>query len=249
MVTIILIKFEIFLNFYERNVFSMTKKWIIGIVALLIIGGILLYLFFGRQDNTPNSDYTPSRTTTNITIAGNSGNTVSNNTASNSTTSNTTSDNESSTKTETKISSFSTPIVDDHENRITNIKITCSRINNTVVSSGEEFSFCEVVGQPNAADGYKEAHAFVNGKLTNAIGGGNCQVSTTIYNAAKKIDGVEITERHEHEKPVGYIEQGKDATVAYDYLDLKFENNNDFDLKLKAYIEDDKVCVDIYKIA
>lgn len=50
-------------------------------------------------------------------------------------------------------------------------------------------------------------------------------------------------------KPVGYIEQGKDATVAYDYLDLKFENNNDFDLKLKAYIEDDKVCVDIYKIA
>ena len=60
---------------------------------------------------------------------------------------------------------------------------------------------------------------------------------------------MEITERHEHDKEVGYIEKGKDATVAYDYLDLKFENHNDFDLKLKAYIKDDKVCVDIYKIA
>ena len=226
----------------------MTKKWIIGIVALLITGGILLYLFFGRQDNTPNSDYTPSRTTTNITIAGNSENTVSNNTASNST-SNTTSDSESSTKTETKISSFSTPIVDDHENRITNIKITCSRINNTVISSGEEFSFCEVVGQPSSEDGYKEAHAFVDGELVNAIGGGNCQVSTTIYNAAKKIDGVEITERHEHDKPVGYIEMGKDATVAYDYLDLKFKNNTNYNLKLKAYIKNNKVYVDIYRVS
>lgn len=65
----------------------------------------------------------------------------------------------------------------------------------------------------------------------------------------QKHDGVEITERHEHGKDVGYIEMGKDATVAYDYLDLKFENNNDFDLKLQAYVKDNKVCVDIYKIA
>ena len=120
---------------------------------------------------------------------------------------------------------------------------------NGAKKAGEEFSFCDVVGQPSAADGYKEAHAFVDGEIVNAIGGGNCQVSTTIYNAAKKIDGVKITERHEHDKPVGYIEMGKDATVAYDYLDLKFENNNDFDLELEAYIEDDEVCVDIYKIA
>ena len=139
--------------------------------------------------------------------------------------------------------------MDDNENRITNIKITCSRISDTVVRSKEEFSFCKVVGQPSSADGYKEAHAFVDGELVNAIGGGNCQVSTTIYNAAKEIDGVEITERHEHGKEVGYIEMGKDATVAYDYLDLKFENNNDFDLKLDAYVKDDKVCVDIYRIA
>lgn len=241
----------------------MNKKWIIGIIALLAIGGILIYFFFGRNSNTPNSDYTPSRTAGNTTINNNANNANLENSINNSNTensktdsnvNNTSSPNNSNSnkqnnqKKETKVSSFTTPIVDDHKNRINNIKITCSRISDTIVKAGEEFSFCEVVGQPSAADGYKEAHAFVDGELVNAIGGGNCQVSTTIYNAAKKIDGVEITERHEHDKEVGYIEKGKDATVAYDYLDLKFENNNNFDLKLEAYIEDDKVCVDIYKI-
>ena len=225
----------------------MNKKWIIAIVALLIVGGILVYCFFGRNTNTPQSDYTPSRISANTTMDNTNSDT--NNNSNNNNTSNTNTI-QSKPKTETKISSFSTPIVDNHENRINNIKITCSRISGTTVSAGEEFSFCEVVGQPSAEDGYKEAHAFVDGKLVNAIGGGNCQVSTTIYNAAKKIDGVEITERHEHGKEVGYIEMGKDATVAYDYLDLKFQNNNNFDLKLKAYINDDnEVCVDIYKVA
>lgn len=215
------------------------KKWIIGIVLLVIIGTLLLYAFFGNKNTSPKSNYTPSQISSNTTV--NNSNTL--NYPSN------TIDDKTKIIQETKISSFSTPIVDDHKNRINNIKITCSRISETIVKSNEEFSFCEVVGQPSSEDGYKEAHAFVNGKLVNAIGGGNCQVSTTIYNAAKKIDGVKITERHEHDKPVGYIEMGKDATVAYDYLDLKFENNNDFDLKLKAYIKDDKVCVDIYKLS
>lgn len=212
----------------------MDKKWIIGLIIFFIIGGIIFFMLFNNTNQAPQSNYSPERTATNTTVPNNT--TISNNTA-------------KEKITETKISSFSTPIVDDHKNRINNIKITCSRINNTIVKSNKEFSFCDVVGKPSSEDGYKEAHAFVNGELTNAIGGGNCQVSTTIYNAAKKIDGVKITERHEHDKNVGYIEKGKDATVAYDYLDLKFKNNNDFDLKLKAYIKNDKVCVDIYKLS
>ena len=215
------------------------KKLITGIVLLLILGGLLLYAFFGNKNAISQSNYTPSQVTTNTTI---------NNSNILNSTDNTIKD-ETKTIQETKISSFTTPIVDDNKNRINNIKITCSRISGTIVKSNEEFSFCDVVGQPSSKDGYKEAHAFVDGKLTNAIGGGNCQVSTTIYNAAKKIDGVKITERHEHGKEVGYIEMGKDATVAYDYLDLKFKNNNNFDLKLKAYIKNDKVCVDVYKMA
>ena len=222
------------------------KKWIIGIVILLAILGVIVYfMFFRNTNNTPESNYNPSRISYNTTLADNENTNTSTNESTNSTNSNET----KKVKTETKISSFSTPIVDDNKNRITNIKITCSRISDTVVKSNDEFSFCGVVGQPSSSDGYKEAHAFVDGELVNAIGGGNCQVSTTIYNAAKKIDGVKVTERHEHGKEVGYIEKGKDATVAYDYLDLKFENNNDFDLKLQAYIKNDKVCVDIYKIA
>ena len=236
----------------------MNKKWIILLVVLLIIGGVLLYFFFGRNNNNqtqnPEPNYSSSRISANTTVPNGNGttsntNNIDNNSVTNNSTTNNSTNNQTTQETETKISSFSTPIVDDHENRINNIKITCSRISGTVVKSDEEFSFCEVVGQPSSEDGYKEAHAFVDGELVNAIGGGNCQVSTTIYNAAKKIDGVKVTERHEHGKEVGYIEKGKDATVAYDYLDLKFENNNDFDLKLQAYIKNDKVCVDIYKIA
>lgn len=229
------------------------KKWIIGIVILLAILGVIVYFMFFRNTNTtPESNYNPSKISYNTTLA-DVGNSSKNNLAgsddANSNSIDSNNSNNSSPKTETKISSFTTPIVDDHKNRINNIKITCSRISDTIVKPDEEFSFCEVVGQPSSSDGYKEAHAFVDGELVNAIGGGNCQVSTTLYNAAKKIDGVKITERHEHGKEVGYIEKGKDATVAYDYLDLKFENNNDFDLKLQAYIKNDKVCVDIYKIA
>ncbi len=222
------------------------KKWIVGIIILLAIIGVVVYfLFFRNTGNTPESDYNPSRISYNTILAENNNNT---NTNSNSVT-NSIDSNSAQAKAESKVSSFTTPLVDDNENRVTNIKITCSRISNTIVKAHEEFSFCEVVGQPSSEDGYKEAHAIVDGEVVNAIGGGNCQVSTTIYNAAKKINGVEITERHEHGKDVGYIEMGKDATVAYDYLDLKFKNNNDFDLKLQAYIRDNKVCVDIYKIA
>ena len=220
--------------------YSSIFKWIIIIVILLAIGGFLLYTFFGNNNSNNSSNYDSSRISLNTTINNNSINSNSNSNNVNNSTKKTV---------ETKISSFSTPIVDDNKNRVSNIKITCSRISNTIVNSNEEFSFCKVVGQPSSSDGYKEAHAFVDGELTNAIGGGNCQVSTTLYNAAKKIDGVEITERHEHGKDVGYIEMGKDATVAYDYLDLKFKNNNNFDLKLSAYVKDNKVCVDIYKIA
>ncbi len=150
---------------------------------------------------------------------------------------------------ETELYTFSTPIKSDDKNRTTNLKITCSRINETVVKSGKEFSFHKVVGQPNAKDGYKEADAFgENNEIIKSIGGGNCQVSTTIYNATLGVKGLKVTERHEHDRPVAYIEDGKDATVAYDYLDLKFENNNNFDIKLYSSVKDDKVVVKICKI-
>lgn len=151
---------------------------------------------------------------------------------------------------ETELYSFSTTIKSNDKNRLTNIKLTCSRINETVVKSGKEFSFCDTVGQPNSKDGYKLADAFgKDGEIIKAVGGGNCQVSTTIYNAALGVKGLKITERHEHSRDVAYIEDGKDATVAYDYLDLKFKNTNNFDIKIYSFVSDNSVTVKIFKIA
>ena len=73
-------------------------------------------------------------------------------------------------------------------------------------------------------------------------------MSTTIYNAVDKIDGIKVTERHEHGKEVGYIEMGKDSTVVYDGLDLKFENNTGYDIKLYAELSDKKIKVKVNKL-
>lgn len=215
----------------------MKKSWIIVlIIVILVVVGFLGYKWFNDRNNNNRSSNNASQYNaerTSITENQNTNNQV-----------------QSKTElTETELYSFSTPIKSSDENRLTNIKITCSRINGTIVKAGKEFSFCDIVGQPSSADGYKPADAFgKNNKIIKAIGGGNCQVSTTIYNAALGVNGLKITERHEHDRDVAYIEDGKDATVAYDYLDLKFKNNNNFDIKIYSFVSDNKVCVKIFKI-
>jgi len=209
----------------------MKKTWIIFLVVAIIVLAVILGVrwFLNRNENADQGEYIAERTATetevqepNITL---------------------------DQPIETELYSFSTPIKSDSENRLTNIRITCARINNTIVKAGEEFSFCDVVGQPSSADGYKPADAFgENGEVIQAIGGGNCQVSTTIYNAALGVKGLKITERHEHDRDVAYIEDGKDATVAYDYLDLKFKNNNDYDIKMYCFVSDNRVSVKIFKV-
>lgn len=151
--------------------------------------------------------------------------------------------------TEEELSSFSTPIKSDDPNRLTNLKITSSRINDIVVKANEEFSFYKTIGEPSAKDGYKEADAYGhNNEIIKVIGGGNCQISTTLYNAVLGVKKLKVTERHEHDMPVAYIEDGKDATVSYGSLDFKFENNNDFDIKIYSEVKDNEVTVKIFKI-
>lgn len=214
------------------------KKGLSIIIAIVVVGIIIFigFKWLTNNNNTQNnsdSEYQATRTATN-----NENNQIQNQ------------NNEQETiPIETELYTFSTPIKSDDENRLTNLKITCSRINETIVKSGKEFSFHKVVGQPSAEDGYKPADAFgENNEIIKSIGGGNCQVSTTIYNAVLGVKGLKITERHEHDRAVSYIEDGKDATVAYDYLDLKFENNNDFDIKLYSSVKDNKVIVKICRV-
>lgn len=121
------------------------------------------------------------------------------------------------TPVEKEISTFSTLITNQKDsNRQGNISITCSVLNNTIVKSGETFSFCDVVGPSTVERGYKTANIIVQGTETKGIGGGNCQVSSTLYNAVLAVPNeLEVVERHPHSARVPYIEPGKDAAISY----------------------------------
>lgn len=149
---------------------------------------------------------------------------------------------------ERELSSFSTPLTSGVANRITNIKITSGKINDYVLKKGETFSFNEIVGPCTAEEGYKEAEIYVNKQIRYALGGGNCQVSTTLYNAVIAVPGIDVVERHEHGRNVDYIAAGKDAAVSYNTLDLKFTNNSENDIKLYAWCDDVNVCAKIVEI-
>lgn len=141
---------------------------------------------------------------------------------------------------------FETPLKDHGKDRTKNIKIAAMALNCTVIKDGEEFSFNDEVGKRTKEAGYEMATIFVDGEKVDGLGGGICQISTTLYNAALKAK-FKITERHVHALPVPYIEKGKDATVAYGSLDLKFINNSGEDALLTVAITDEVVRVTIEK--
>ncbi|MGN7471173.1 VanW family protein [Brevibacillus sp. SAFN-007a] len=124
-----------------------------------------------------------------------------------------------------------------------NIRKALKKINQETVKPHAVFSFNEEVGNANREeDGWKKAGAILNGQLVEDFGGGICQVSSTLYNAAQEA-GMTIVERHNHSKSVGYVPVGQDATVAYGVLDFQFRNPYDFpvNIKAKAYNENDVV--------
>ena len=133
-------------------------------------------------------------------------------------------------------SAFSTPVnYPEETNRQTNMTLCCNTLNGTVVKAGAEFSFCDTVGQATPEKGYKEADIFdLDGNIQTGYGGGKCQVSTTLYNAVLAIPTLVVTERHPHTREVYYVEEGKDACISYGGADLKFRNDNDFDIKIYA---------------
>lgn len=150
---------------------------------------------------------------------------------------------------ETELASFSTRIIDKDENRQNNIRLTCSKLNELTIDGGSTFSFLKSIGETTVEAGYKEADILINGKKTKGLGGGNCQVSSTLYNAALKSEGLEVTERHEHDKKVPYIEKGKDATIAFPSLDLKFKNNSQNQIKIYMSTDGNYVTAKIVKIS
>lgn len=124
-------------------------------------------------------------------------------------------------------------------NRLNNIKLALASINGYILRPGDEFSFNGVVGQRTSERGYKLAAAYSGGEVTEELGGGICQVSTTLFNAAVKAD-LEITERRAHSMPVSYVDKGKDATVSWGSQDLRFKNNTDAPVCIVARLTDEK---------
>ena len=234
----------------------MKKKHSIFIILLLIvlIGiGIYFYIKYSKSNNK-ESDYQTEKAATetnNSNNASNSNNNGEKNTSTNINSTNKTSNNSSSpmqTK-EEELIAFSTKIYSNDNNRTTNMKITTSTLDGTIVKNGETFSFCNTVGPATSDKGYLEADIYdSNGNKKKGYGGGNCQVSSTLYNAVLSVPNLTIVERHPHSNYVPYVEKGKDAAVAYGSYDFKFTNNTGNDIKILSSVTDGLVNVTLMSI-
>ena len=126
----------------------------------------------------------------------------------------------------------------DDENRNTNLRLLCEALDGVILQPGEEFSFNGTVGERTEAKGYKPATAYSGKSMVKDIGGGVCQGSTTLYNCALLAD-LEILERVCHGARVGYIQLGLDAAVNWNTkTDLRFKNNYNFPMMIKAEVSD-----------
>ena len=124
----------------------------------------------------------------------------------------------------------------NNANRNNNLNQACKNINGTILKPGEEFSFNKVVGQRTTQNGFKEATVIMGGQYEQGLGGGVCQVSSTLYNAVLKSD-LKVTKRSAHAWPSDYVLEGLDATVNWPDLDLKFKNNTDYQIIIVMWFE------------
>ena len=134
-----------------------------------------------------------------------------------------------------------------NQNRNTNVRLASEAVNGTILQPGEEFSFNGTVGQRTEAKGYKSAAAYNNGEVVQEIGGGVCQVSSTLYNAVVRA-GFEISYRRSHTFEPTYVTPGQDATVSWEQPDFKFINNSQSAIGIKASYADRKMTISIYGI-
>ena len=130
-------------------------------------------------------------------------------------------------------------------NRIHNVQLVAHLIDGTLIAPGDTFSFNGTTGDRSAAKGFLEAPVIVNGELTTGLGGGVCQVSTTVFNAAFE-GGLKITERVNHALYISHYPQGRDATVDYPSVDLKFVNDTGHWLLLRTFVGSSSLTVNLY---
>lgn len=146
-----------------------------------------------------------------------------------------------------KIGSFTTETTPGNEARDVNITLACQAVSGTVVQPGATFSILEAIGGTTAEQGYQEAGTYVGGEVVNELGGGICQVSSTLYNAVI-VSGLNTTERHNHSMSVSYVPAGEDAMISYPNSDFKFENNSGGTVLITMGFHNNVVWADLYGI-
>lgn len=134
--------------------------------------------------------------------------------------------------------------VSGSSSRTNNLKLACEAINGTVLNPGDTFSFNDIVGERTAQKGYKTATACVGSSSSEEIGGGVCQVASTLYCSALSAD-LEIVSRTSHSFPVSYIDYGMDADVSWRSVDFQFRNNTNYPLQIEANVSGSSLSVQI----
>lgn len=144
-----------------------------------------------------------------------------------------------------RLAVFSTTMAGSSASRSNNIALAAQMLDNTVVLPGETFSFNDRVGQRSKEKGFTEAPTITGKTLTLDLGGGVCQVATTLYNAVLQND-LPIVEHFNHTIPGKSVPNGRDATVAYNQLDFKFKNSCSNPIVIHSYLSNNAVFVELY---
>ena len=143
------------------------------------------------------------------------------------------------------LATFSTKYDASNIPRTTNLKLAAAKINGTILGAGEEFSYNKVVGERTIAAGYKEAKIYSSGEVVDGLGGGICQISSTLYNAAV-LANLDITQRRNHQFVTSYLPAGRDATVVYGSQDFKFKNSRKYPVKIEVTVANGMAKATIY---
>ena len=146
-----------------------------------------------------------------------------------------------------QLATFTTRYDVSDVDRTTNLRLACQKINGTVLLAGETFSYNDVVGARTVAAGYKNAKIYEAGQVVDGLGGGICQISSTLYNAALYAN-LEIVERRNHQFVTSYVPAGRDATVVYGSTDFKFKNTRKYPIRLVATANAGIATISIYGI-
>lgn len=143
------------------------------------------------------------------------------------------------------LGTYSTTFSTRNINRSTNIRLATQKINGTVIMPDETFSYNQVVGKRTASAGFKSAAVYSGGEVTTGIGGGICQVSSTLYNSVL-LANLEIVERYNHGFNTGYVPVGRDATVSWGGPDFKFKNSRNYPVKIIATVSGGTISIQVF---